>query len=105
MYKRQELVDRHFELALREGNRRALALRLRQMVDGEHVERIASLKQPTLILWGEHDRLIPLVAGQQFQQMIAGSRLVVLEGLGHVPQEEDPARSVAPVKEFLLTLR
>ncbi|HRD97198.1 MAG TPA: alpha/beta hydrolase [Rubrivivax sp.] len=100
-----ELVDRHFELALREGNRRALALRLRQMVDGEHVERIATLKQPTLILWGEHDRLIPPVAGRQFQQMIAGSRLVILQGLGHVPQEEDPARSLAPVKDFLLTLR
>jgi pimeloyl-ACP methyl ester carboxylesterase len=71
------------------------------MVAGEHTERIAALKQPTLILWGDRDRLIPPAAGRQFQQMIAGSRLVMLEGLGHVPQEEDPARSVAPVKDFL----
>ena len=100
-----ELVDRYFELALRDGNRRALTLRLRQMVAGEHTERIAALKQPTLILWGDRDRLIPPAAGRQFQQMIAGSRLVMLEGLGHVPQEEDPARSVAPVKDFLQGLR
>jgi pimeloyl-ACP methyl ester carboxylesterase len=100
-----ELVDRYFELALREGNRRALTLRLRQMVAGEHTERIAALKQPTLILWGARDRLIPPAAGRQFQQMIAGSRLVMLEGLGHVPQEEDPVRSVAPVKDFLQDLR
>lgn len=100
-----ELVDRHFELALREGNRRALTLRLRQAVAGEHTERIAALKQPTLILWGAQDRLIPPLAGRQFQQWIAGSRLEVLEGLGHMPQEEDPARSVAPVKAFLQTLR
>jgi len=100
-----ELVDRYFELALRDGNRRALSLRMRQKVAGEHAERIATLKQPTLILWGDRDRLIPPAAGRQFQQMIAGSRLVMLEGLGHVPQEEDPARSVAPVKDFLQGLR
>jgi pimeloyl-ACP methyl ester carboxylesterase len=78
---------------------------MRQKVAGEHAERIATLKQPTLILWGDRDRLIPPAAGRQFQQMIAGSRLVMLEGLGHVPQEEDPARSVAPVKDFLQGLR
>ncbi len=100
-----ELVDRYFELTLREGNRRALTLRLQQMVPGEDVARIATLQQPTLILWGDRDRLIPPVAGRQFQQMIAGSRLVMLEGLGHVPQEEDPVRSVVPVKAFLQTLR
>ena len=75
------------------------------MVPGEDVARIATLQQPTLILWGDRDRLIPPVAGRQFQQMIAGSRLVMLEGLGHVPQEEDPVRSVVPVKAFLQTLR
>jgi pimeloyl-ACP methyl ester carboxylesterase len=96
-----ELVDRHFELALREGNRRALTQRLQQMVIGEHAERIATIGQPTLILWGALDRLIPPQAGRQFQQAIAGSRLVLLPRLGHAPQEEDPAASVAPVKTFL----
>ena len=32
---------------------------------------------------------------------VHGSRLVILDGLGHVPQEEDPRRSVEPVDEFL----
>lgn len=100
-----DLVDRYFELTLREGNRRALGLRLQQAMPGENAERIATLKQPTLILWGAQDRLIPPAVGRQFHQMIAGSRLVVLPDLGHVPQEEDPARSLAPVKEFLQTLR
>lgn len=95
------LVDRHFELLLREGNRRALRLRLQQWVNGEHAERIATLRQPTLILWGAQDRLVPPPVGEQFHQAIAGSRLVLLPGLGHVPQEEDPMASVAPVKAFL----
>ena len=95
------LVDRYFELTLREGNRRALRLRMQSLVNGEHAERIATLKQPTLILWGGRDRLIPPATAQQFKQQIVGSQLVVFDELGHVPQEEDPLRSVAPVKVFL----
>jgi pimeloyl-ACP methyl ester carboxylesterase len=56
---------------------------------------------PTLILWGGRDRLIPLEFGQRFARDIAGSRLVVFDELGHVPHEEDPARTVAVVKTFL----
>lgn len=96
-----ELVDRYFELTLREGNRRALGQRMQGMVIGEDAERIATVKQPTLILWGGRDRLIPPSVGREFNTKIAGSRLVMFDELGHVPQEEDPTRTVAPVKEFL----
>jgi len=96
-----ELVDRYFELALREGNRRALAMRMQNLVVGDGFEKVGTLKQPTLILWGGRDRLIPPGVAQQFHERIAGSQLVVFDTLGHVPQEEDPARSVAPVKAFL----
>jgi pimeloyl-ACP methyl ester carboxylesterase len=100
-----ELVDRYFELTLRDGNRRALGQRMQHWVMGEGAGQIARITQPTLILWGGRDRLIPPAAGQQFQQQIAGSRLVVFDELGHVPHEEDPARTVAPVKDFLLALQ
>lgn len=95
------VVDRYFELALREGNRRALSLRLQQMALGEDEARIATITQPTLILWGGRDRLIPPAVGRQFEQRIAGSRRVQFDDLGHVPQEEDPARTVEPVKAFV----
>ncbi len=96
-----ELVDRYFELTLREGNRRALRQRMQSLVGGEDAERIGQVQQPTLIIWGRQDRLIPPAIGQEFHRLINGSQLVVLDGLGHVPQEEDPVRSVAPVKAFL----
>ena len=96
-----ELVDRYYELTLREGNRRALALRMQEQVMGDHAERIPRLKLPTLILWGGRDRLIPPEVGRQFARQIAGSQLVVFDDLGHVPQEEDPATSVKPVQAFL----
>ena len=95
------LVDRYFEMTLREGNRHALSERLREIATDLAPERIKSLHVPTLILWGERDRLIPPANGRAFERDIAGSRLVVLPGLGHVPQEEDPQASVAPVRTFL----
>lgn len=96
-----ELVDRHFELALREGNRRALGLRLRQLEMGEGAERIATLRLPTLILWGRGDRLVPLSAGEFFRKAIPGSELVVIDDAGHVPHEEAPERTLPPLRAFL----
>jgi len=56
---------------------------------------------PTLILWGSRDqRILPKYA-ERFRAAIPGSRVVMLDGLGHVPMEEDPARSIAPVRQFL----
>lgn len=96
----QEAVDRYYDMAVRAGNRRALAQRLAEP-DPDQSERIRSLRQPTLVLWGARDRLIPLPSGERFAQDIPGARLVVFEGLGHVPQQEDPMRTVAELKRFL----
>lgn len=95
------LVDRYFELTLREGNRRALGQRLAQRAPGEDAGRIAGLRLPTLVLWGRRDRLIPLAQGERFVRDIPGSRLVVFDSLGHVPQEEDPTATLAAAREFL----
>lgn len=100
-----ETVDRHFELTLREGNRRALTQRLMRWAPGEGADRISQVRAPTLILCGARDRLIPLAVGRDFEQRIPGSRLQVFERLGHVPQEEDPATTVAAVLEFLAPLQ
>ncbi len=102
------LVDRYFELTLREGNRRALVQRFQAMQrDAEAYDdnraRLRALKQPALIIWGGRDRLIPLAIAKQFNADLAASRLVVFDSLGHVPQEEDPAATVAAVREFLAT--
>ena len=63
--------------------------------------RIASLKVPTLILWGGRDALIPPDSAQRFARDIAGSKLVMFDDLGHVPHEEAPARTLAPVQAFI----
>ncbi len=96
-----ELVDRYFELTARAGNRAALAERFKQTQPGPLAAKIPELNIPTLIIWGKQDRLIPLAIGEQFDRLLPDSKLVVFDDLGHVPQEEDPVRTVAVVKEFL----
>jgi pimeloyl-ACP methyl ester carboxylesterase len=95
------LVDRYFELATRAGNRAALVARFDQTTPGSLAERVPAIQAPTLILWGGKDRLIPLEFGHRFARDIHDSRLIVFDALGHVPHEEDPARTVAAVLPFI----
>jgi pimeloyl-ACP methyl ester carboxylesterase len=96
-----ELVDRYFELTLREGNRASLPLRFQQAVSGANEADVKKVTAPTLILWGERDRLIPPDHAALFAKEIAGSTLVTFPELGHVPQEEDAPATVAAVQRFL----
>jgi pimeloyl-ACP methyl ester carboxylesterase len=46
------------------------------------------ISTPTLILWGDHDRIIPAAYGPAYQKLIPGSKLEVFKNCGHVPQTE-----------------
>lgn len=98
----EALIDRYHDLARRPGNRQAFLDRMKiNHAQSEAWRKIPSLQQPTLILWGAEDKLIPLSAAQRFHQDLPNDTLVILDDLGHVPMEEDSQRTVAAVKEFL----
>jgi len=96
-----ELVQRYYELTLREGNRKALKQRFVQTLPGPLADNIPNISVPTLLIWGEKDLLIPTKFGERFNREIKNSELVVFKELGHVPHEEDPKATVAVVKQFL----
>jgi pimeloyl-ACP methyl ester carboxylesterase len=96
-----ELVERYYELSLREGNRNALKERFAQTLPGALAEKIKTINVPTLLIWGRKDKLIPLALGIKFKQEIANSQLIIYDDLGHVPHEEDPQKTVLAVKQFL----
>ena len=58
---------------------------------------------PTLIVWGDHDRIIPIAHAYQAHEAIPHSRLEVMEGVGHYAHVEQPARFVETLKDFLRT--
>jgi pimeloyl-ACP methyl ester carboxylesterase len=99
------LVDRYFELSLRNGNRQAFIDRMSEFrnkgIVNVKTAKIKDLLMPTLIIWGEKDLLIPLEVGEKFHADLPNDTLVVFKNLGHTPMEEDAAKTVAVVKEFL----
>jgi len=96
-----EMVERSIALTQREGNRAAILERFRQRRPSPLADRISTLKLPTLIVWGGRDRLVPVAVAHRLHGDIAGSTLAIFDDLGHAPEEEDPARTVAAVKQFL----
>ncbi|HEY7268695.1 MAG TPA: alpha/beta hydrolase, partial [Dehalococcoidia bacterium] len=64
-------------------------------------KRIHRIDVPTLLVWGTSDGLVPLPYAHAFNEMIAGSRLALLEEAGHLPMLEQPAEFQRTVLEFL----
>ena len=95
------LIDRYYDLTLRQGNRKALNRRLQETDSSDNQDDIKRLTVPTLILWGAQDDLIPVENAALFHRDIANSQLKIFDNLGHVPHEEDPIATVAVVKQFL----
>jgi len=95
------LVDRYFELTLRKGNRQALIDRMTFFSTTSSIQKIKNIQQPTLIIWGEQDLLIPINSAYRFQSDLPNGTLVILKKSGHVPMEESPQKSLAPVLSFL----
>lgn len=95
------LINRYFDLALREGNRQALVDRMTTEYDTSQIVNISKIFQPTLIMWGREDGLIPLESAYRFQNDLLNDTLIVIDHCGHVPQEECPEKSLAVLKEFL----
>ena len=61
---------------------------------------IKKINKPTLILWGANDELIPPIYAKSFNSDIKGSKLVMVPGCGHLPEEENPEAFVKAVLEF-----
>jgi len=95
------LIDRHFELSLREGNRQAFLDRFQVKNDINIAPKVRSITQKTLILWGEKDELIPIEKAYQFHEDLPNDTLVILKDVGHVPMEESPNESLKALLSFL----
>ena len=100
----EEMIDRYWELLRYPGNRAATMARFSSPYDPLGEGEIAAIAQPTLILWGEEDRLIPLAAGRWLDQTLPNSELVTYPGIGHLPQEEAPQATLADVRRWLESL-
>lgn len=90
------LADRH--------GRRALLQTARAIVPPDLdriVARYPEIDVPTLLLWGRRDPVVPPAVGRALRDALPRATLRVLDDCGHIPPEELPERSLAPVLRFL----
>jgi pimeloyl-ACP methyl ester carboxylesterase len=75
--------------------------RFQEPVEDARIERISEVDRPTLILWGERDRLRPPTYASRFATAISGSQVRVYPQVGHVPMEEASTESANDAQNFL----
>ncbi len=97
-------LDEYWKAFSTAGNRRGM-LELYRSFDLDELEpyqaRLAALRVPTLILWGQADEYLPLDYASRFAKGIPGSKVVMLEGVRHFLFEDEPERCGQEVLDFL----
>lgn len=58
--------------------------------EADFAPRISDISHPTMIIWGENDRVFPVAVGEELHRRIRGSTLVMIPQAGHLPQWERP---------------
>ena len=86
---REEINETIFDAIVSSGGRVSL----------EHV--LSAIQAPALIVWGRQDRVLAPENAEVFAEGIQNSRVVLLDGVGHVPMLEVPERSASLWHDFL----
>jgi pimeloyl-ACP methyl ester carboxylesterase len=100
----QDEVDTYAAPLRTAAGKHAIIYSARQIVpDGlaEISERYKTIELPTLILWCDHDRIVPLEVGLKLRRTLPNSTLRLVEGCGHMPQEEQPESTLKLLQGFL----
>jgi pimeloyl-ACP methyl ester carboxylesterase len=64
-------------------------------------DRLGEIACPTLVVWGDRDRLVPVRDASEFERLIPNARKVIFEDTGHVAMLERPTRFDAVLEDFL----
>ena len=78
-----------------------MAAQVRDGVDYDLKDRLAELSAPTLVLWGEHDRVVPFDVAEAWRDGLPDGEFQLLSDAGHSPQLEQPAEVAAAIRAFL----
>ncbi|AEW06161.1 alpha/beta hydrolase fold protein [Sulfobacillus acidophilus DSM 10332] len=62
---------------------------------------LSRLTMPSLLIWGRHDRIVPLAYGQALRQALPDAELLVIEDCGHLPHIETPELTNQAIHDFL----
>ena len=70
----------------------------------EITSQYSMLDAPTLLLWGDHDKVVPYVVQERLARALTNAKLVKIFNTGHAPQEETPLAVLAEMSSFLCSV-
>jgi pimeloyl-ACP methyl ester carboxylesterase len=98
-------IDLYWEMLRRPGNRDATLKRFSTR-DARRSAKATPIPEaaralPTLIIWGDEDKLIPVAAAGWFAKQYPNSNSRIFKGVGHIPMQEIPEESAKAVRDWL----
>lgn len=97
----KEMIDGYLQPFLQNEIFVALTRMIRHREGDLPTDSLKQIKTPCLLIWGEHDKSVPLNIGEQLTKDLLNSRLIVLKETGHAIPEERPKEVYQHIKNFL----
>jgi pimeloyl-ACP methyl ester carboxylesterase len=105
-----DFIDRAAAIGALPGNQRSFLSLIRETANilgvkkgmvADFSERLERIKTPILMIWGRHDRILPVADGEAAVERMADVRLHIVDRAGHLPQIDKPEEFNATVLDFL----
>lgn len=65
------------------------------------VARYPSIRQPAMLVWCDHDHVVPIATGQRLARALPNARLEIIRGCEHSPQDERPRELLRLLRGFM----
>lgn len=95
-----KIFDKYAEPLRKEGVAEFIVNLSRAMDDLNIKDDLPQVEVPTLIIWGEYDKVLPVENAYHFHKLIKNSKLKILKDSGHVPMEECPEEIAKEINSF-----
>lgn len=90
-----------YENVMASGRKPAAPIAAAEIARYDVRDRLQEIACPTLVVWGDRDRIVPPSSADEFERLIPDARKVVFEDCGHVPMMEQPERFNRLLGDFL----
>ncbi len=100
----EEIIKNYSKPLRLAGSYHALVETAKELIprDAEEITKhYKEINIPTLLIWGQYDKVIPLEIGRRLQKDIPNSKLIVIPECGHMPPEEKPKETAKIISDFL----
>lgn len=100
----KELVDEVFDIVNTREKALAVILIAKSAIRYNLEKRLAEIKVPALLVWGNQDTITPPFVGEKFQELLPNAQLIKMDKCGHAPMMEHPDTFNRYLQNFLETI-